>query len=33
VISIEFEGHNLNPVVGSLKTKALLQKSFDAIME
>lgn len=33
VISIEFEGHNLNPIVGSLKTKALLQKAFDAVME
>ena len=33
VISIEFEGHDLNPIAGSLKTKALLQKAFDAMTE
>ena len=33
VISIEFEGHDLNPIAGSLKTKVLLQKAFDAMTE
>ena len=33
VISIEFEGHNLNPIVGSLKTKALLQNAFDVLIK
>lgn len=33
VISIEFEGHDLNPIAGSLKTKALLQKAFDVMTE
>ena len=30
VISIEFEGHEIDPVAGSLKTKALIQKALKA---
>lgn len=30
VITIEFEGHDLDPVEGSLKTKRLIQKALDA---
>ena len=30
VITIEFEGHKVDPIAGSLKTKALIQKALKA---
>jgi len=30
VISIEFEGHGIDPIEGSLKTKALIEKALKA---
>tara|TARA_R110002096_G_scaffold29509_5_gene88955 strand:- start:18445 stop:19350 length:906 start_codon:yes stop_codon:yes gene_type:complete len=33
VITIEFEGHDLDPVEGTLKTKALIRKALDAAAE
>jgi hypothetical protein len=30
VVTIEFEGHDLDPVEGSLKTKELIQKALKA---
>ncbi|MEM1295662.1 MAG: sugar phosphate isomerase/epimerase family protein [Verrucomicrobiota bacterium] len=33
VITIEFEGHDLDPVEGSLKTKALIQQALEAAAE
>ena len=33
VISIEFEGHDLDPIEGSLKTKKLIHKALQAAAE
>ena len=33
VISIEFEGHGIDPIEGSLKTKALIEKAWQAAMQ
>ena len=30
VISIEFEGHDVDPIAGALKTKALIEKALEA---
>ena len=32
VISIEFEGHSVDPVEGALKTKSLIERAIKAAM-